>query len=178
MVVKEESDVRFRLKVCRISVHTFNKSLKEYCSQKLKNDEDLIMKVSTTLFSQPVLKRKRYQEPVSANINASKVLLAVKDSLSHVPDNLRYTMESLGYREGLNHNQKVMVEALQILAAQPRKPNRSHWKQNFGHAPTVPINEVNNTEPLLQFKENDVLVTKNGLGGFNLLIRLIRYTVC
>ena len=55
------------------------------------------------------------------------------------------------------------------MAAQPRKPNRSHWKQNFGHAPTVPINEVNNTEPLLQFKENDVLVTKNGLGGFNLL---------
>ena len=62
-----------------------------------------------------------------------------------------------------------MVEALQILAAQPRKPKRSHWKQNFGHAPTVPINEVSNTEPLLQFKEKDVLVTKNGLGGFNLL---------
>ena len=61
-----------------------------------------------------------------------------------------------------------MVEALQILAAQPRKPKRSHWKQNFGHASTVPINEVSNTEPLLQFKEKDVLVTKNGLGGFNL----------
>ena len=153
-----------------IKGHTYNKSMKEYSSQKLKNDEDLIMKISKTAFSQPVLKRKRYQEPVSANVPASEVLSAVKDALSHVPDDVKYTMVSLGYKEGLDRNQKLMVKAQQILAAQPRKPNMMHWKQNFGHGPTIPVDEVCLSGPLLQFKEHDVLATKNGLGSFNLLL--------
>lgn len=168
--VANEAIIEHGFGLSSIKGHTFNKSMKEYSSQKLKNNQDLIMKVSKTAFSQPVLKRKRYQEPLSANIQASGVLAVVKESLSKVPDDQKYTIVSMGYKEGLDRNQKLMVEALQILSAQPRKPNKSHWKQNFGHGPTVPVNEVCESGPLLQFKKGDVLATKNGLGGYNLLL--------
>ena len=101
---------------------------------------------------------------------ATGVLAAVKEDLSYVPENQQYIMVSLGYKEGLDENEKTMVEALQILGAQPRKANRSHWKQNFGHGYTVPVDEVCESGPLLQFRRNDVLATKNVLGGFNLLL--------
>lgn len=152
--------------------HTYNKTVKEYAYQKLKADENLIMTTCENPFSLPTpRKRKRYTQPMSSNIDSSKVLNAVKKCRRNEDPRTHYKLVSLGLSENMTSEQKVMVEATQILKAQPRKPNRSHWKANFGFAPTIPVEVVlQDVSPLMQFVKNDIIVTENGVGGYNFVL--------
>ena len=149
--------------------HSFNKTMREYALQKLKFDADLIMKTTQTSFSQPLLYRKRYQEPLVSNITCTEVQAAVQEARKLIPEKEKFTVVSFGDRQDHTAEVKVLVEAVRILGAQPRKPNRSHWKQNSGYAPTIPANETH-VDVILQFQENDIICVKTAFGAVLVVI--------
>ena len=57
---------------------------------------------------------------------------------------------------------KVLVEAVRIVGAQPRK-------QNSGYAPTIPANETH-VDVILQFQENDIICVKTAFGAVLVVI--------
>ncbi|KAL5253832.1 hypothetical protein ACHWQZ_G013566 [Mnemiopsis leidyi] len=108
---------------------TYNKSLKEYVSQKVNSEENFFFKICTVPFSNPCTYRKRYDEPKKVNLGIDTVLKVLKNVKRLQTD--VYTLRSTA------DSDTVLSEAERVARSQPRRTNRSKWKESAGFKPMM-----------------------------------------
>ena len=127
---------------------TYNKTLRDYVSQKMKSEEDFFFKICKIPFSNPSTYRKRYADPVKVDLDIGVVLNILKNSKHLQKD--AYTLRSSADCDD------VLTEAERIARSQPRRTNRSKWKETAGFKPLMLVAAPN--KPVIHgFMKNDVV---------------------
>ena len=143
---------------------TYNKNLSEYVSQKMKNDEDFFYKICEVPFSNPNTYRKRYSSPVKTNLHI-RTIHKIFEEMEPYKANL-YTLKSLADEDPHNAIVGIMKDAERVARSQPRRTNRSKWKQSAGYKPMLLVPADTNIQaPMNVFDTNDVVATYDSLTG-------------
>ena len=106
--------------------HSYNKSFKEYSVSKRKVEDDFILKTAQTSYSEPKVRRKRYETPHKTNIASTKIIKVMDFVRNSRSPQTQFKLCNDIFR--LKGDKLYLLEAQRIQAKAMTDQNERHQK--------------------------------------------------